>query len=182
MTDVERLARVLCAEFGDGFTPWDGLNALSTSTPPREAGEEAEPRLIQELRDGIGIHDNPNLRDEWGHDLLVAWSRLTRERDEARETNKRLNRRAQEAEAARGRVEFFRDMIAAQARAQVAEDRENAARAEAARLRDVVEWVKPRLFGEREPCCSEEEFIMSNCCGPCSLVWRARRALAGGQA
>ena len=138
MTDVERLARVLCAEFGDGFTPWDGLNALSTSTPPREAGEEAEPRLIQELRDGIGIHDNPNLRDEWGHDLLVAWSRLTRGRDEARETNKRLNRRAQEAEAARGRVEFFRDMIAAQARAQVAEDRENAARAEAARLREAA--------------------------------------------
>ena len=116
MTDVERLARVLCAEFGDGFTPWDGLNALSTSTPPREAGEEAEPRLIQELRDGIGIHDNPNLRDEWGHDLLVAWSRLTRERDEARAEIAGLNQT----------IDMIHDLM-------------NAARAEAARLREELQ-------------------------------------------
>lgn len=117
--------------------------------------------------------------------LVIAAKRWERSKDYgAGEKLEAFERRVVDrlARLTRELAEARAELVKTQELLGISVSRTTAARAEAARLRDVVEWVKPRLFGEREPCCSEEEFIMSNCCGPCSLVWRARRALAGGQA
>lgn len=52
-------------EFGEG--------PQRTPPPASAPPGEREPTLITELRDGVSLHDNPNLRNEWGPELLAAW-------------------------------------------------------------------------------------------------------------
>src|SRR3990167_6117331 len=54
-------------------------------------GMPKEPELISELRSGVSVHDNPNLKREWGEELLQAWDALSlRERGEWIPVSERL--------------------------------------------------------------------------------------------